>query len=153
MREVAPWPPMASKTDPSDWTMSTSRNYHDNENWRCVRVRMGGGGRSHSDLSPPFFPLISAFTWYYVESASFFFSEQKTQLRRIFLNAIGLNWQKGSRHGATLYPPSAPPPFRVAYPPSYIYIIRSSAPLTRPDTVDIWLFWRHAARHRWFNEK
>jgi len=48
-----------------------------------------GGGQSHP-FSPPFFPL-PAFIWYYIEFASFFFSKQKTQLRRSFLNAVGFN--------------------------------------------------------------
>lgn len=84
----------------------------------------------HPFSSPLPFP---AFTWYYVESASFLFLKRKTQLRRSFLNAVGLNWQKGPRHGATLYPPSALPPFA----PLLIYIYNS---IKRP--VD-------APRHCW----
>lgn len=121
--EIAPRPPMANKTERSDWTMSTSRNYHDNENWRCVRIRMGGG-RSRPDFSPPrhsqLLPSIN------VVPFLFSFRSRKTQLRRSFLNAVGLNWQKGPRHGATLYPSSAPPPFRPLSPfYTYIYIYNS----------------------------
>lgn len=77
---------------------------------------------------PPLSPSPFAFLPSITSSPLLFSSRrERRSCAASFLNAVGLNWQKGPRHGATLYPPSAPPPFPLSLSPSpsYIYIYNS----------------------------
>jgi len=124
------------------------------KNWRYVRVRMGVD-RSRPPISlrsfsprrllfPPDFHLELR------DKSSFFLSlslspfSKRRSCAAVFSNAVGLNWRRTG---------FAPRGYLVSTFRAATLYNSINHPVDARHTVDIWLFWRHAARRRWFSTR